>query len=81
MLTGVTWCLDFQHAVRGSTSGQLNVYKVLNGVKGSALYTKVGASSKTISWERTQLTIEGTELADTDMVEVCSECFKAFEYG
>ena len=71
MLTGVTWCLDFQHAVRGSTSGRLNVYTVLNGVKGSALYTKVGASSDTVSWERTQIVIDGTGLAETDMVEVC----------
>ena len=81
MLTGVTWCLDFQHAVRGTTSGRLYVYTVLNGVKGFALYTKLGSSSNTISWERTQLPIEGTGFADTDMVEVCSECFKALEYG
>lgn len=69
-VTGGVWCLDFQHAVYGSSSGRLNVYTVVNGVKGSLLYTKIGSSSTSKIWERKLVLVDGTSLSGDDMVEV-----------
>lgn len=70
---GSSWCLDFQHAVHGSTTvGQLNVYQVVNGIKGNPLYTK-NSNSVSRVWERTLLTVDGTGSQETDMIEVKSK--------
>lgn len=61
------------------------MYRVVNGVKGSSVFNKVGISSSTINWDRALVTIDGSGLAETDMVEVCVKCLScscltAFNY-
>lgn len=69
LILGIMWCLDFFNTVYGSSSGRLNVYLVVNGVKGDLLFSKVGTSNSR-SWQRSFLFIDGTGLLETDMVEV-----------